>query len=54
MWISLIENAKSLLAVYQNDLLELDDILLHEIKITTGQDLKISIRFDLRKLPEKM
>lgn len=51
---SLIENAESLLAVYQSSLQELEDILLHEIKITTGQDLIITIRFDLKRLPENM
>ncbi|GAB2767956.1 hypothetical protein GCM10027275_08040 [Rhabdobacter roseus] len=54
MWVSLIERRESLLALYQDEVPGLENLFLHEIKITTGQDLIINIRFDLRKLPKKI
>lgn len=54
MWLSLIEKREPLLALYQDEVPDLENLFLHEIKITTGQDLIINIRFDLRKLPKEI
>jgi hypothetical protein len=54
MWISSVEKAEALISVYQENMPNLENLLLHEIKIIAGQDLIINIRFDLKELPEKM
>ncbi|WP_221391969.1 Imm50 family immunity protein [Dyadobacter sp. NIV53] len=54
MWLSLIEKREALLAIYQDEVPDLENLFLHEIKITTGKDLIINIRFDLGEFPKKI
>ncbi|WP_221392844.1 hypothetical protein [Dyadobacter sp. NIV53] len=54
MWLSLIERIESLLAIYQDELPDLENLFLHEFKIITGQDLIIYIRLDPGKRPKKI
>lgn len=52
MWIDSIEKNKSLLELYKGDVPDAENIILREVKITTGEDLCINIRFDLKDLPK--
>ena len=54
MWISSIEKTEGLRAIYQENVPDLENLLLHEIKIITGRDLTINVRFDLKELPGEM
>jgi hypothetical protein len=54
MWTSSIEKTEGLRAIYQENIPDLENLLLHEIKIITGQDLIINVRFDLKELPGEM
>ncbi|GAB3162597.1 Imm50 family immunity protein [Telluribacter humicola] len=54
MWLSHLERSAPLFALYRDNIPSFINVLLHEVKVLTGKDLIVSLRFDLYELPEPM
>ena len=47
MWYDYVENKNSLSATLSNSIPDLDDIFLNDLKIISGEDIQIYLRFDI-------
>lgn len=54
MWLSLIERSERLRAVYKDNIPDLENLILQEIRILTGEDIIVKVNFELSKLPKDM
>ncbi|MDR6803125.1 hypothetical protein J2Y45_000395 [Dyadobacter sp. BE34] len=54
MWLSLIEKSEAIRAIYRDSIPPLENVTLHEIKITVGEDTIITIKIDITTLPGEL
>jgi hypothetical protein len=54
MWDNFLENPQGLRAIYKEDIPDLTDVELIELKISFGEDIQCNIRFNTRRLPKQL
>ncbi|HRK82196.1 MAG TPA: Imm50 family immunity protein [Saprospiraceae bacterium] len=54
MWLANIENSEAIKAIYRNKIPSINQVLLRDICISTGEDLALILVFDIEDLPDDM